>query len=83
MNSAPRIVNIVPDDQTKTVSAVAAHETALKAIDRAITACKRLSCTGDSKAAREARILAAALHRLSDPLFQTFTPLYQDGRWVR
>jgi hypothetical protein len=83
MNPARRIVKAVPADRARTAAARQAHETALKALDRAITACKRLARTGDSKAAREGRVLAAALHRLSDPLFQTFTPLCEGGRWVR
>jgi hypothetical protein len=83
MTSARRIVKVVSDGQAKTEAARQAHETALARINRAITACKRLARTGDSKAAREGRLLAKMLLVVSDPLFQTFTPLYEGGRWVR
>jgi hypothetical protein len=82
-----RSVKMVPTpigtDQARTTTARDAHERALLAVDKAISAMKRLALTGDSKAAREARLLAEMLHRVSDPLFQCLTPVCLDGRWVR
>jgi hypothetical protein len=83
MLSVRRAVKAVPTDEARTNEARELHETALKAVDRTIRACKQLARLGNSCASREARILAAALHRLSDPLFQTLVPHYENGKWLR
>jgi hypothetical protein len=70
-------------DAAKTAAARQAQEKALVAIDRAIAACELLGQTGESAAAVEGRMLATALHRLTDSLYNTLTPVCENGRWVR
>jgi hypothetical protein len=58
-------------DAAKTAAARQAQERALVAIDKAIAACELLGQTGDSAAAVEGRMLAKAIHRLTEGLYNT------------
>jgi hypothetical protein len=86
MNGVKGVVKVVPvlaTDESRTQTAREAHERALRAIDRCVSACEQLADTGDHKAGREARIVAEAIHRLTDGLFQTLVPHYENGKWLR